>query len=78
MANPKLEVRLPPIMIAYLEDLAAIGYGRGKVGVARRFIENAITGALETKVIATRQAADFDDSGGDEMKAVKIDRLQLQ
>jgi hypothetical protein len=66
MANPKLEVRLPPVMHAYLEDLAAIGYGRGKVGVARRFIENAITHALETKVIQTKRAADFDDAEDEE------------
>jgi hypothetical protein len=66
MANPKLEVRLPPIMHAYLDDLAAVGYGRGKVGVARRFIENAITAALETKVIPTRKAADFDDAAEDD------------
>jgi hypothetical protein len=66
MANPKLEVRLPPIMHAYLDDLAAIGYGRGKIGVARRFIENAITAALETKIISTRQAIDFDEGDDEE------------
>jgi hypothetical protein len=66
MANPKLEVRLPPIMHAYLDDLAAIGYGKGKPGVARRFIENAITEALETKIISTRKASDFDDGGDDD------------
>jgi hypothetical protein len=67
MANPKLEVRLPPIMHAYLEDLAAVGYGKGKIGVARRFIENAVTAALETKVISTRKAADFGEAtDGDE------------
>jgi len=53
-------------MHAYLDDLAAVGYGRGKVGVARRFIENAITAALETKVIPTRKAADFDDAAEDD------------
>ena len=66
MANPKLEIRLPPIMHAYLEDLAAIGYGKGKPGVARRFIENAITAALETKIISTRNASEFDDAGDDD------------
>ena len=63
MANPKLEVRLQPIMLAYLSDLAAIGYGRGKTGVARRFIENAVTQALETQIIPKRNVSEF---GGEE------------
>ena len=66
MANPKLEVRLPPIMLAYLDDLADIGYGKGRNGVARRFIENAVTHALETKVISTRKGADFKDDETDD------------
>jgi hypothetical protein len=37
MANPKADLRLPPILHAYLEDLAKLGvYGRGKVGMAER------------------------------------------
>lgn len=59
MANPKLEVRLLPILHAYLEDLAEIGYGKGKGGVARRFIENAVTHALENDVIPKRKVSDF-------------------
>jgi len=60
MANPKLEVRLPPIMHKYLEDLAEIGYGKDKVAVARRYIENGVTAALETEIIPKRKAADFE------------------
>lgn len=66
MANPKVEIRLPPIMHAYLDDLAGIGYGASKVGVARRFVENAIAAALDSKVIATRKAADFGGSSDEE------------
>lgn len=66
MANKKLEVRLPPIMHAYLQDLADVGYGNGKTGVARRFIENAVTSALETGIIEKRRTKDLESAGDDE------------
>ncbi len=59
MANPRLEVRLPQIMHDYLKDLADVGYGKDKQAVARRYIENAVTAALETEVIAKRKASDY-------------------
>lgn len=63
--NPKAECRLSPINHAYLSDLAKLGpYGKGKAGVMRRFIENGIKEALETKVIAARDIAEF--GGADE------------
>jgi hypothetical protein len=62
-SNPKAECRLSHINIAYLNDLAKLGpYGSGKSGVMRRFIENGIKAALEAKVIAARDVADFGDS----------------
>jgi hypothetical protein len=58
--NPKAECRLSPINHAYLSDLAKLGpYGSGKSGVMRRLIENGIRAALEAKVIAARDIADF-------------------
>ena len=58
--NPKAECRLSPINHAYLNDLAKLGpYGKGKAGVMRRFIENGIKEALENKVIAARDIAEF-------------------
>tara|TARA_R110000824_G_scaffold401715_2_gene614088 strand:- start:88969 stop:89169 length:201 start_codon:yes stop_codon:yes gene_type:complete len=66
MANKKLEVRLPRIMHAYLQDLADVGYGNGKTGVARRFIENAVTKALETGIIEKRKAQDFEGADDEE------------
>jgi hypothetical protein len=61
--NPKAECRLAPINHAYLDDLAKLGpYGDGKSGVMRRFIENGIRAALEAKVIAPRDVADFGDA----------------
>ena len=64
MASPRADIRLPPIMHAYLEDLAKIGaYGKGKSGVMRRFIENGVRAAIERKVIQPRDITDF---GSDE------------
>ena len=64
MPSRKADLRLPPIMHAYLEDLAKIGaYGKGKSGVMRRFIENGVRAAIERKVILARDIADF---GSDE------------
>lgn len=62
MAKGKEQVRLEPIDVAYLKDLARIGYGKGKSGVMRRFILNGITAALEAKVIATRTVEEFGGS----------------
>jgi hypothetical protein len=58
--NPKVECRLSAVNLAYLNDLAKLGpYGSGRSGVMRRFIENGIRAALEAKVIAPRDVADF-------------------
>lgn len=62
MAKGKEQVRLEPIDVAYLKDLARIGYGKGRSGVMRRFILNGITAALEAKVIATRTIEEFGGS----------------
>jgi hypothetical protein len=63
VANATTTVRLRPVILAYLDELAGIGgYGRGRAGVMRRFIENGIVRAIELKVIAKRNAADFGES----------------
>ena len=65
----KSTVRLEPILVAYLDDLAKLGaYGRGRAGVMRRFVENGIRDAIEKKVIAARDVSDFGDvvEGDDE------------
>jgi hypothetical protein len=59
---PKTPVRLPPIIRAYLDDLAKLGaYGKGRSGVMRRFIEDGIKEAIEKKVIAPRDVSAFDE-----------------
>lgn len=60
MANEKIPIRLPPILHAYLEDLADLGtYGKGKIGVARRFVEDGIREAVDKNVIPKRSMKDF-------------------
>lgn len=67
--NPVTPVRLRPVLVAYLDELARIGvYGKGRSGVMRRFIEDGIARAIERKVIEKRDAAAFgevvdEDSG---------------
>ena len=66
MAKQKEQLRLEPIDVAYLKDLARIGYGKGKSGVMRRFILNGITAALEAKVIPARTVEEFGGSVEDD------------
>jgi hypothetical protein len=72
MESPKVYCRLEPIDVAYLDDLARIGgYGRGRSGVIKRFIQNGIVEALEKAVIAKRSVEEFgggiDANYGDEV-----------
>jgi len=65
--NPVTPVRLRPIIIAYLDELARVGtYGKGRSGVMRRFIEDGIARTIERKVIEKRDAADFGERPDDE------------
>jgi hypothetical protein len=65
--TPKAECRLEPIDIAYLNDLAKLGgYGKGRAGVIKRFIQNGIVEALEKGVIAKRSIEAFGGSVDDD------------
>jgi hypothetical protein len=65
--NPPVSLRLRPVILAYINDLARAGsYGKGRAGVMRRFIENGITRAVERGVIEKRDAVDFGESPEDE------------
>ena len=56
MANDPVEVRLPPQMHEYLEELAAIGaFGGDKTKVARTFIEQGVQKALLDGLIEPRR-----------------------
>jgi hypothetical protein len=65
--NPVIPVRLRPIIIAYLDELARIGsFGKGRSGVMRRFIEDGISEALTRKLVERRDAFDFGERPEDE------------
>ncbi|MBN9487879.1 MAG: hypothetical protein J0H44_11670 [Alphaproteobacteria bacterium] len=61
--NPPIGVRLRPVIVAYLDELAATGgYGKGRAGVIRRFVENGIVRALERNVLQKKDAARFGET----------------
>jgi len=63
MANTPVAVRFRPVILAYIDELANLGgYGKGRSGVIRRFVENGIVRAIERKVIEKRSAADFGET----------------
>jgi hypothetical protein len=60
-------VRLRPIVLAYLDELDRVGgYGKGRPGVIRRFVENGIAEAIERGVLAKKNADDFIEEKEDE------------
>jgi hypothetical protein len=60
MANPKIQCRLDPINMAYLDDLVQVGaYGKDTTAVVRRFIEEGILDALKSGMIGKRDAKAF-------------------
>jgi hypothetical protein len=65
--NPVIPVRLRPIIIAYLDELARIGsFGKGRSGVMRRFIEDGISRQIARKIIDRRDAFDYGEAPDDE------------
>jgi len=59
----KLALRAPLILHAYLQELANLGtFGKGKNGVAMRFIEDGIQQAIDRGIIAKKSAQDFPDA----------------
>lgn len=66
-ANSVIPVRLRPIIVAYLDELARVGsFGKGRSGVMRRFIEDGIIEALARKLVERRDAFDFGERPEDE------------
>jgi len=60
MASKSLQVRLRPIVIAYIDELSRIGgYGEGRSGVIRRFVENGIAHEIRRNVLQKKNADDF-------------------
>ena len=62
-SNPPITVRFRPIDIAYLDELGELGgYGKGRNGVIRRFVENGIVRAIEQGVVTKKNAADYPEA----------------
>lgn len=58
-----------PVVLAYLDELDRIGgYGKGRAGVIRRFVENGIAEAIQSGVLDKKNANDFteEQEGDDE------------
>jgi hypothetical protein len=67
VTNPVIPVRLRPVIVAYLDELARIGsFGKGRSGVMRRFIEDGITRQLARKLIEKRDAFDYGEAPEDD------------
>lgn len=66
-SNLLIHLRLRPVDLAYIDELASIGgYGKGRAGVVRRFVENGIVRALEQKVIEKKNVAEFEENSEDD------------
>jgi hypothetical protein len=66
-ASIPTSLRLRPVIIAYLDEIATVGtYGKGRSGVMRRFIENGVARLVEKRVIEKRNAADFGETPEDD------------
>ena len=63
-----IPIRLRPIVIAYIDELDRIGgYGKGRSGVIKRFIENGIAREIRRKVLEKKSTLDLaDDTDEDE------------
>jgi hypothetical protein len=68
MANAQVMVRFRPVVLAYLDELDRIGgFGEGRAGVIRRFVENGIAREIQRGVLEKKNAADLGEkTGGDD------------
>ena len=52
--NPKVQPRLSPLMLSYLQDYVDKGFAKTKNAAAQRFIENGIMEAIGKNLIDRR------------------------
>ena len=72
-SNKPVFLRLRPVVLAYLDELDRIGsYGKGRAGVARRFVKNGIARAIERKVLDKKKAADLGELPDDEAEDEQV------
>lgn len=67
MASKPVPVRLRPVVLAYIDELSRIGgYGEGRSGVIRRFVENGIALEIGRGVLQKKNAEDLGEKIGEE------------
>ena len=60
-------IRFRPVVLSYLDELSRIGgYGKGRAGVVRRFVENGIANEIRQKVLDKKNATDTGEPAEDE------------
>lgn len=65
MASKPIPIRLRPIVVAYIDELDRLGgFGEGRSGVIRRFIENGIAREIKRGILAPKNADDFGEKVG--------------
>jgi hypothetical protein len=61
--NKPVLIRFRPVVLSYLDELSRIGgYGKGRAGVVRRFVENGIANELRQKILDKKSATDVGES----------------
>jgi len=59
-ASKAIPLRLRPIVVAYIDDLDHIGgFGKGRAGVIRRFVENGIAQEIARNVLQKRDSREI-------------------
>ena len=72
MASKPIPIRLRPIVVAYIDELDRLGgFGEGRSGVIRRFVENGIAREIKRGILKPKNADDFGESVGGEEAADK-------
>jgi len=67
MASKGISVRLRPVVLAYIDELNRIGgYGEGRAGVIRRFVENGIAREIRRNVLPKKNAVELGEKLGED------------
>lgn len=69
MAGKQINLRLRPVVLAYLDELDRIGgFGDGRTAIVRRFVENAIATLISEGMLEKKSALEFGEKIGDDKK----------
>jgi hypothetical protein len=66
-SSKPINLRLRPVLLAYLDDLDRIGgFGKGRAGIVRQFLEKAIARELKAGMLEKKNAGDLGEKIGDD------------